>query len=793
VTLWRKAKASPGWLGPAIWALAAIFVFLAYLGLLRQNILDTQRRETSVDAQLVSESAQMHLSTNRDYLLMLAGERARGFLDAASFQERGARFVADHPELVCLNWVDADFVITDVAPLEGNEQVVGLPLDLPESRRVSRLAMAERHPGYTRPFDIIQGARAFELWVPVFSGDVFVGLLGAVYSYERLLQVVVDPLVRGRNLVGVTDADGKVILELPSQGTADPKLARQVALTPAENGALLTLTPYGRGAANRTLRLLEIICLALVLGAGFAMWMLRREVEARRRSESALRTSEAKARGILDNVGVGVAVLSPELEILEVNPLMREWFPAIDPLKRPRCYQSFCEPPGDGVCDDCPAARSLQDGRIHESTKSVARDGALRSYHMLSSPVIDPDGTVTAAIQIVEDVTERLAVDAQSRQAQKMEAVGRLAGGVAHDFNNMLQVIIGHAELAMDDQDPAQPWASHMREIRSAADRSANLVSQLLAFARKQVTAPRVLDLNETVEGTISLLRRLIGENIALSWQPGEHVWPVRMDPTQVDQVLANLCVNARDAFADVGRIAIETGNGTFDDSWCEANPGFLPGNFTVLTVSDDGSGMDAATLTRLFEPFFTTKMLGQGTGLGLATVYGIVRQNGGFIKVDSEPGRGTRFRIHLPRHAEKTEVRAENEPSAPPARGDELLLLVEDEPMILDAARRRLEKLGYRVLVAASPDEALAAAAGFPGTIDLLITDVIMPGMNGHELSDRLQAGRPGLRTLFMSGYSGDVIARDGALADDIHFLQKPFSVHDLSAAIRRALGAAT
>ena len=293
--LWRKAGGFPEWLGPAIWGLAVICFFAAYLGLVRQNLQRAQQREVGLDARLVGESARMHLATNRDYLIVLAEERAQGGLDAGNFQERAAAFVADHPELVCINWVEADFVITDIAPRAGNEHIIGLPLDLPEPRRASRLALAERRHVYTRPFDILQGARAFELWVPVFDDGDFLGLLGGVYSYERLLQVAAVPAVRARNLISVTDADGTEILGLAAAGEADQKLAQQVALTPGENGAFVKLAPYARGISNRLMFFLELVCLALVLGMALSMWRLRREVDARRRTEKALRASPSQS------------------------------------------------------------------------------------------------------------------------------------------------------------------------------------------------------------------------------------------------------------------------------------------------------------------------------------------------------------------------------------------------------------------------------------------------------------------------------------------------------------------
>ncbi|MBI4793410.1 MAG: response regulator, partial [Deltaproteobacteria bacterium] len=374
------------------------------------------------------------------------------------------------------------------------------------------------------------------------------------------------------------------------------------------------------------------------------------DISQRKRAERALQESEAKMRSILDNIGIGVALISPKMEILELNRRMHQWFSGIDPGQHPICYQAFNDPPREEVCDYCPTCKTLRDGLVHEATTQTPQPGGTRNYRVISSPILNQSGQVTAAIEMVEDITEKLSLESQLHQAQKMESVGRLAGGVAHDFNNMLGVIIGHAELTLDQMDPTHPLFASMQEIRKAAVRSADLTRQLLAFARKQTVAPKVLDLNETVEGMFKMLRRLIGEDINLVWLPDSDLWPVKMDPSQIDQILANLCVNARDAIVGVGKVTIETHTITFDEACCAEHPGFMPGDFVMLAVSDDGKGMDQETLDKIFEPFFTTKGTGRGTGLGLATVYGVVKQNNGFINVYSEPGQGSTIKIYLPR-----------------------------------------------------------------------------------------------------------------------------------------------
>ena len=398
-------------------------------------------------------------------------------------------------------------------------------------------------------------------------------------------------------------------------------------------------------------------------------------------------------------------------------------------------------------------------------------------------------------IASIRDITERKRAEqerenlqAQLNQAQKLESVGRLAGGVAHDFNNMLGVILGHAELALDQIDRADTLFGSLTEIKRAALRSADLTRQLLAFARRQTVSPKLLDLNQTVEGMFKMLRRLIGEEIDLAWHPARSLCPVKVDPGQIDQLLANLCVNARDAISGIGKITIETGSAFFDKDFCSRHPGFVPGEFVMLAVSDSGCGMEEETLGKIFEPFFTTKGVGEGTGLGLATVYGIVRQNDGFIDVNSKPGQGTTFKIYLPRAEEQTTEKSP-ELLEKDLRGKETVLLVEDEEPMLALGKTVLLRHGYEVLATTSPAEALGIVRSYPGPIHLLITDVVMPEMNGKDLRDKLAELKPELKSIFMSGYTADVIAHHGILDEGIDFLQKPFSVQTLLEKVRDVL----
>ena len=425
------------------------------------------------------------------------------------------------------------------------------------------------------------------------------------------------------------------------------------------------------------------------------------------------------------------------------------------------------------------------------------RDGQVRLLAWWCKALRDEQGKVTGGLSTARDITEfkkaeeeKLKLESQLQQAQKMESVGRLAGGVAHDFNNMLGVILGHAELGLMRLDPTHRVCADLKEISKTAERSADLTRQLLAFARKQTVMPKVIDLNDTVTNMLKMLQRLIGEDIQLVWQPSPHQCQVKMDPSQIDQILANLCVNARDAIEDTGRVSIETGTCTIDADYCASNPEATPGEYVRLVVSDSGKGMDRETQSHIFEPFYTTKELGKGTGLGLATVYGAVKQNNGFVNIYSEPGKGTTFTIHLPREANMDMAsRADTDAETAVPRGQETILLVEDEPAILDITSQLLEMQDYTVLRADTPGRAMELAREHQGTIHLLMTDVIMPEMNGKDLAENILTLHPGMKRLFMSGYTADVIAHHGVLDEGVHFIQKPFSLPNMAAMVREVL----
>jgi PAS domain S-box-containing protein len=433
---------------------------------------------------------------------------------------------------------------------------------------------------------------------------------------------------------------------------------------------------------------------------------------------------------------------------------------------------------------------ALVAGRVWKGEITNRRkDGTLYQEDLSITPVVGASGDIAHYVAIKRDISERQALEAQLGQAQKMEAVGRLAGGVAHDFNNLLGVIQGYGELLLKQIGPSLPGRDKLEQILKASQRAANLTRQLLAFSRRQVLEPRILGLNAVVADSEKLLQRLVAEDVEIVVKAAPDLGRVRADAGQIDQVLMNLAANARDAMPKGGRLVIETANVAWDEPAARGRFAAPPGRYVRLTVTDTGAGMDAETQTHIFEPFFTTKERGKGTGLGLATVYGIVKQSGGYIWVDSQPGCGTTFEILLPRVDDEAEPATRAAPAAA-LSGNETILLVEDEDSLRELARELLESSGYRVLSAASGPEALAVAASYAAPIRLLLTDVVMPGMSGQELADRLRPARPEMTVIYMSGYTEEAIAQRGKMGRDARLIRKPFSVDDLAQSVRDVLG---
>ncbi|MCL5884099.1 MAG: ATP-binding protein [Deltaproteobacteria bacterium] len=517
---------------------------------------------------------------------------------------------------------------------------------------------------------------------------------------------------------------------------------------------------------------------------------LQAKQAARERAEEALRRSEEDYRSIVRNAPLGILRSTMEGRFLMVNPALVEMlgYSSAEELLNADLERDIYVRPEDR--QRVIERFNDQDPVVGVETDWKRKDG--RPLHVRASGrlVRNDDGSPAYYEVFVEDETRKRMIERQFLHAQRMEVVGRLAGGIAHDFNNLLGVIGGYCELLLGRLGPDSPLREWLNEVHKATDRAVSLTRQLLAFSRKQLLDPKVLDLNAVVGGMKKMLQRLIGENIELRVGLAENLWPVRIDPGQLEQIVMNLAVNSRDAMPAGGALVVETANAVIPEPHVHEGGEMPAGSYVLLSVSDTGSGMDAETRARIFEPFFTTKESGKGTGLGLATVYGIVKQSKGYIWVYSEPGKGTTFRIYLPRADEPAERTAPVRIAA--ARGgSETVLAVEDDAALRKLVREILDSAGYTVLEARDPAEALDIASGHPGPIHLLLADVVLPGMNGRELAGRLRSVRPGLRVLYMSGYTADVLGVHGVLEEGTFFLSKPFTRDMLLEKARRVLDA--
>ncbi|OHD66897.1 MAG: hypothetical protein A2176_12610 [Spirochaetes bacterium RBG_13_51_14] len=532
---------------------------------------------------------------------------------------------------------------------------------------------------------------------------------------------------------------------------------------------------------------------------------LVRDVTERKKAEEALKKSEERYRMIAENVHDTIWTMDLSTRYTYVSPSVSRimGFTPDELLNMP--VREYLTPASYELVEKMLAEELAREENVEPvdpfrsrtmELEVFRRGGGTVWVEVMATFNRDEKGAIIEILGVTRDITERrraeeerVKLEEQLFLAQKMESVGRLAGGVAHDFNNMLNVIIGYADLIKLRLPHGDPLIKDVVEIERAAGRSRDLTRQLLAFSRKQIIAPKPIDLNGCIANIQKPLVRLIGEDIDLRFYPGEHLWKIKFDPSQVEQILFNLAVNARDAMPEGGKLTIETDNIHLNEAYCREHLGFTPGQYVLLGVSDDGVGMDRETIQHAFEPFFTTKEIGKGTGLGLATVYGIVKQNGGFINVYSEPGRGTTFKIYIPRSLAEGEPLEEIK-EVPVVSGTGRVLLVEDDDMVRTMITEMLEALGYRVRATGNPLEALALCGNDDANFDLVITDVVMPGMSGKDLRDKIKAIRPGIKVLFMSGYTSNVIVHRGVLEEGVHFVQKPFSMGEFAAKVRELIG---
>ncbi len=576
--------------------------------------------------------------------------------------------------------------------------------------------------------------------------------------------------------------------------------AVEVMTSPPENGAFPILLMTSHGNEHVAVEAIKSGAIDYIVKSAEAFAGMPRTVERalrewrlladRTRAERGIRESETRFHtlsnqfnALLDTLPDRIILHGLDRRIIWANRAAISDSPeGFVASGESHCYTLWHD--NNDPCDACPVMESLQSGEPAISI-ITASDGKV--WELRAIPVKE-DGKVVSVIEVGRDISEHRTLVDQLHQAQKMDAVGKLAGGVAHDFNNMLNVITGYTELALKRMTHDEKSASYLHCVMDASRRSAELTRQLLAFSRKQVMQPKILDINATISDEMKMLSKLIHEDIRLTFVPDRETGPILMDPSQVDQILVNLVVNARDAIEGAGHITITTANADLDSHYCQFHRGATPGPYVRICISDTGSGMDAATIERIFEPFFTTKELGKGTGLGLATVYGIVKQNKGEIHAKSQPGAGTTFVIHIPRQSQVTVEQPLTHSTSVPM-GSETILLVEDDEANLEIARLLLEESGYAVICSTSPLEACTLFESHADEISMLLSDVIMPELNGKELYDHIRTINPAIKVLFMSGYTDEVITNRGVLPDGINFIHKPFTVLQLAGRVREVL----
>jgi len=517
--------------------------------------------------------------------------------------------------------------------------------------------------------------------------------------------------------------------------------------------------------------------------------VVSRDITLRKAAVEALRRSEASFRSVVEDAPYGIYRAGLSGELLQINPALQNMLGYASQDELLRCNLST-----DIFRDPAEYERLKDLLNRAEDFKNVEvgwkrKDGAHITVQCSGRPVKDENGAIAYFELFAEDVTQRRILERQLRMASKMEAIGRLSGGIAHDFNNLLGVIIGYSQVLKGSLGQSNPLYEHAEEVEKAGRRAASLTRQLLAFSRQQVLEPTILNLNTLVADTEKMLHRLIGEDIVLSASFDEGLGRVKADPGQVEQIIMNLVVNARDAMPQGGKLTIATSNAEMDAIFVRDHPGSKIGSYVMLTVADTGCGIDAETQAHIFEPFFTTKERGKGTGLGLSTVYGVVKQSGGYVWVDSEPGKGASFKIYLPRFEEAVNAPAASAASPEATRGTETVLLVEDSEPLRKLAHRFLENNGYRVVAAANGEEALQTAVQERDPIQLLLTDVVMPGMNGRVLASHLVLRQPGMKVLYMSGYTDSFISGHGVLEPGTYLLHKPFTEETLMRKVREVL----
>lgn len=713
---------------------------------------------------------------------------------------------------------------------EGEEHVEKLELKMAELQKYART----KATGFLNETESVsrrtkqQSLLFLPLWVIVFFGVAFITIRKTYQSEKNLSEEKEKLNVTLRSIgdgVIATDENGKIILlnaiaeKLTGWSEAEAigndiatvfNIINEITRVPCENPVSKVLETNGIvGLANHTVLISKDGIERAIADSGAPIHnedgkvagvvLVFRDQTEEKEYQDKIVQSERKYRLLSENTLDAIWTTDLHYKFSYINRAVISFFGYSQDEWVGSHIADHCDTRNLGIItsrleailqeNDEGAGTLFETEMIHKSDEKI-------SVEIQCRVIFDASGIAIGFQGVTRDISERKIaeqnqahLEKQLIQAQKMESIGRLAGGVAHDFNNMLNVITGYTDFALMELPKGSNTHNDLLEVRNAADRSIEITRQLLAFARKQTIAPVVLDINKQIESSLKMLYRLIGEDIKLSWIPYENCYSVMMDPTQIDQIIANLCVNSRDAISGIGEISIETGNRTFDTEYCRRNSGFIPGDYTYVIVSDNGCGMDKEVQDYAFEPFFTTKETGKGTGLGLATVYGIVKQNNGFVNIYSEKGKGTSIKVYIPKYTGKYNEEDEMPVQESPLGRGETILLVEDEYAILKLTKKMLIELGYTVLDATSPRKAIQLADQYSGKIDLIITDVVMPEMNGKELAENIKEHYEQIRVLYMSGYTSNAIANRGVLESNTSFLPKPFSISDIAKTVRKVL----
>lgn len=699
-------------------------------------------------------------------------------------------------------------VVQFIFPVAGNERVLGLDYAANSTQwpSVQRM-MADQRMVIAGPVPLIQGGVGVIGRTPVYVQEEFSqggpaprywGLVSTVLKFDELLANTPILKAQGNLKFALRGADGLGSNGSPFWGDVDvfdlspvvmdvvlPSGSWQLAATPRQGWTRFNPFLYAVFHAGV---LISLAISGLVFKLLHTVDAREHEVERRKAATEALAESEQRLRQLAENIDDALWLSDLEHRVFYVSPAYEKVWG--------QSRESFLNGPAGWLehvhKEDLPSVQSsLHDyvkGSWDQTFRILRSDGSVRWVRARTYPVRDANGSIYRIAAVSRDVTDYRLLEEQFRQAQKMEAIGRLAGGVAHDFNNLLSVILGYTKFALDDVAPETPIREDLEEVLRAAGRATDLTKQLLAFSRQQMLQPKVVSLTKVVQEMEKMLRRLLGEDIALSLLTSRSTGLVYVDPGQVEQIVMNLSVNARDAMPQGGKLTIEVSDAELDSTYTSLHAGLDAGRYVLLTVTDTGEGMDASTRERIFEPFFTTKEQGKGTGLGLSTVFGIVQQSRGHLQVHSELGIGTSFKLYFPCTSEALESVVSVPPPAT-LRGSETILLVEDDEQVRVMTRVILKRNGYDVLDAQNAGEAFLVSEQFTATIHLLVTDVVMPLMSGRELAERLAIPRPQMKVLFLSGYTQDAILHHGVLNAGLPFLQKPITPETLLRKIRDVL----